>query len=179
MKTLQPFQQKKTPLLPVAIILVSLFVAFYFTYDVFQEYQSKWEEYATVIEEQKNMQKTLDALNLVRDQTQSGKSEIQKYIQEFREDIIYDKVFSTVGTDGKIWAISIDSGEMLTSGLSLANIQFTLDVQELSNLLAFLDRATDTNGQQRFLIQSLSFPYSSSNTSLISATIRLGMYTIK
>jgi hypothetical protein len=55
-----------------------------------------------VIEEQKNIQKTLDALNLVRDQTQSGKSEIQKYIQEFREDIIYEKVFSTVGRDGKI-----------------------------------------------------------------------------
>lgn len=179
MKTLPTFHQRKTPLLPVVIILVSLFVAFYFTLDAFQAYQSKWEEYASAIGDQKSVQNTLDTLNLVRDQTQAGKSEMQKYIQEFREDIIYEKVFSTVGSDGKIWAISIDSGEVLTSGLSLTNIQFTLDVEELSNLLAFLDRATDANGKQRFLVQSLSFPYSSSNTSLISATIRLGMYTIK
>lgn len=102
MKTLQPFQQKKPSFVPMAIILASLFVAFFFTYDAFISYQSKGEEYASAQGEQKKAQNTLDTLNLVKEQTQMGKSEIQKYIQEFREDIIYEKVFSTVGTDGKI-----------------------------------------------------------------------------
>lgn len=86
----------------MAIILTSLFVTFFFTYDIFLSYQSKGDEYATAQGEQEKSRKLLDDLNIVKEQTQTGKSEIQKYIQEFREDVIYEKVFSTVGVDGKI-----------------------------------------------------------------------------
>ncbi|MDD2745077.1 MAG: hypothetical protein PHU93_00930, partial [Candidatus Gracilibacteria bacterium] len=91
----------------------------------------------------------------------------------------YEKVFSTVGTDGKIASISISPGETLTSGLSLSSIQFSMDVDNISNLLSFLDRATSENAPQRFLVKSLGFAYSSSATTNLSAVITLGMYTIK
>lgn len=179
MKNVQPFQDNRTSILPVIIILVSLFLAFAVTYDLFVEYQSKSEEYATAQTAQNEAGKTLERLDRVKSETQDGKSDIQKYIQEFREDTIYQKLFDTVGTDGKVGAVSIQSGEVLTSGLTLANVSFTLDVADMSNLLAFLDRATDENGKQRFLIKNISFPYSSGNPANITASITLGMYTIK
>ena len=173
MKHVQPFQDSRTSLLPVIVILVSLFVAFVFTYDMFVEYQAKGEEYATAKSAQEAAGKTLDRLDRIKVETAEGQSEIQKYIQEFREDIIYEKIFETVGTDGKIGSISITSGEVLTSGLTLANVNFTLDVADISNLLAFLDRATDENGKQRFLIKSVSFPYSTGETTNMSVSVSL------
>lgn len=179
MKHVQPFQDNRTSLLPVIVILVSLFVAFVFTYDMFVAYQTKGEEYATAKSAQETAGKTLERLDQIKIETTEGQSEIQKYIQEFREDVIYEKIFETVGTDGKIGAISITAGEVLTSGLTLANVSFTLDVADISNLLAFLDRATDENGKQRFLIKSISFPYSTGEATNMSVAITLGMYTIK
>lgn len=179
MKEIQPFQRSKTSIYPAIIMLLSLFVAAMFTYDMFMGYQTKNETLALAQDEQSKAGKMLEQLDEVKNKTQDQKTDIQKYIQEFREDTIYDKVFTTVGTDGKISSISISPGEVLTSGLSLATVQFSMNVDNISNLLAFLDRATDENAEQRFLIQSLGFPYSSSSMNNLSANIALGMYTIK
>lgn len=179
MKEIQPFQKSQTSLYPAIIMVFALFVAALFTYDMFIEYQTKSESYALAQDEQIKAGKVLEELDAVKAKTQAQKADIQKYIQEFREDVIYEKVFSTVGTDGKIASISISPGETLTSGLSLSSIQFSMDVDNISNLLSFLDRATSENAPQRFLVKSLGFAYSSSATTNLSAVITLGMYTIK
>ncbi len=102
MKTIQPFQSNKPSPYPMIIIVMSLFIAFVFTYDLFTSYQAKNDEYATALSDQSKAGKLLEELDAVKVDSQKNSSELKKYIQEFREDVIYDKVFSTVGTDGKI-----------------------------------------------------------------------------
>lgn len=102
MKTIHSFQKPRTSVLPILIILVSLFIAFVFTYDLFIEYQDKAEGLAVAISNQKKVGETLENLNRAKEEAKKNSAELEKYIQEFREDTIYDKVFSLVGSDGKI-----------------------------------------------------------------------------
>jgi hypothetical protein len=154
-------------------------MAFVFTYDFFIEHQNKVEAYATAQSDQEKAGKILENLDKVKVESQKNSTELQKYIQEFREDVIYEKVFSLMGTDGKIGSISIDRGETLTSGLTLTNIQFSFESENLDNVLSFLDRATDATGKQRYLVKSFAFPFASANVAPISASVSLGIYTIK
>ncbi len=97
-----------------------------------------------------------------------------------RDDLLLESVFALAGNGADIGSVSFDTGELLTSGLTLAGINITVDTENLDTLLKFIDRATGVDAKRRFLVKSLNFAYESAvTTAPITATIQLGAYTIK
>ncbi len=94
--------------------------------------------------------------------------------------MLLESIFALAGNGADIGSVSLDAGEILTSGMTLAGINITVDTANLDTLLKFIDRATGTDAKRRFLVKSLSFAYESAvTTSPITASIQLGAYTIK
>ncbi len=120
------FQNTRPPILPIGLLLISLVIAFFYTFDAFTEYQSKSEEVKTAQAEQEAAGKLLEQLDGVKTQAISESAEIEKYIKKFREDTIYKEIFAVVQNSGTVGGVTISPGEVLTSGLNLATISFTL-----------------------------------------------------
>lgn len=179
MYTPNRFQKDKPQIIPIGLLVLSVLVAFFFTYDSFIEYQAKIEETQATQHESEEAGKLLEHLDGVKTQVTSGNSDIGKYIRPFREDVLYKQVFDLAQNSGQITNISLTQGEVLSTGLSLAGIQLQLQADSMENLLGFMDKVTHENSERRFLIKSVSFPYSSEQEGPISASILLGAYTIK
>ncbi len=174
------FQANQFSPLPIFIAIAALLIGVFFTFDLYTSSMEKSEELQNAQKKSQDAGTSLTALNSLKAQATVMNSEVQKYIGEFREDKILESIFGLTGSGTQIEGISIDSGEKLTSGMSLVGINLTLQTETSDQLLQFLDRATDQNAPRRFLVKLVSFSYDSSTSNLpLTAIVQLGMYSIK
>ena len=158
---------------------VAVIISIFFTYDLYSSSLQKSDELETLKVNEVTITETLNALNTLSASANASKDS-QKYIWVARDDLILESIFSLSGTGVEIWSVALDSGELLTSGMTLAGINLTVDTTNLDTLLKFIDRATGVDAKRRFLIKSLNFAYeSAATTTPITATIQLWAYTIK
>ena len=119
------------------------------------------------------MKATLASLNEL-ELASKNSTEAAKYIGSSRDDILFEQIFTLSGSGSEIGAVSIDSGELLTSGITLSGISLSLEASNLQSLLGFIDRATAENAQRRFLVKSLSFAYDRATANLpITVNVQL------
>jgi hypothetical protein len=159
--------------------IAALCIWFFVTYDLYASMASLGDEITTLKASKTAISTTLAGLNEL-DGASKNSTEASKYIGLSRDDILFEQIFTLSGSGSEIGAVSIDSGELLTSGITLAGISLSLEATNLQSLLEFLDRATAENAQRRFLVKSLSFAYDRATANLpITATVQLWAYTTK
>jgi hypothetical protein len=131
------------------------------------------DEITTLEASKATLNTTLAHLNEL-DRESKNSTEPAKYIGSSRDDILLEQIFTISGSGAEIGAVSIDAGELLTSGIVLSGISLSVEASNLQSLLEFIDRATAENSQRRFLVKSLSFAYDRSTANLpITATLQL------
>jgi hypothetical protein len=168
----------KAPIGIVAILL-AMGIGFFATYTLYENSISLSEEIATLRNSKTAISATLATLNEL-DAASKTEAGVNQYIGSSRDDLLFEQVFALSGIDAQIGAVSIDSWELLTTGITLSGISFSLEATNLTALLSFLDRATSKESPRRFLIKSLSFAYDRATANLpITATIQLWAYTDK
>ena len=137
------------------------------------------DEITTLKTSQNIVVKTLASLNELEAESKNS-TEATRYIGSPQDDILFEQIFALSGFWSEIGAVSIDAGELLTSGITQSGISLALEANNLQSLLGFIDRATAADAPRRFLIKSLSFAYDRATANLpITATIQLWAYTNK
>lgn len=174
MKQSIQFESKQSPILPILLVIISIFIGIFFTYDqaMLSLENDDTIERATVEKEQAG--KLLETLNSYEKKSKE-QSTNGKLVGIFREDTMLEQVFALVGNRGQIGNISITQGEKLSTGLALATISLNIQTDSLENFLAILDDATKGAGQ-RYYIRGLSIPYSSGKNDAVNTVLQLGMY---
>jgi hypothetical protein len=159
--------------------LAAICIWFFVTYDLYANMSSLGDEITTLEASKATVNATLAHLNELETESKSS-TEPAKYIGSSRDDILLEQIFALSGSGADIGAVSIDSGELLTSGITLSGISLSVEASNLQSLLGFIDRATAESSQRRFLVKSLSFAYDRSAANLpITATLQLWAYTSK
>lgn len=173
------FETKKTPVIPAILIAISAFIGVFFTYGLVIDSLESASRIEDAKIKQAEVGKMLDTLSAFKEMSKKEESSGQKYIGQFREDLILEDIFKLIGEKAKIGAISLSPGEKLSSGLTLSNITVSIETQTLEDFLVILDTATGKGANQKYIIRSLSIPYESGQDTSVSTTLQLGMYTIQ
>lgn len=179
--TTERFQSSKNNILPIVLVLLGLFVGGFFTYDLYYssvEKSSQLEEAKAVAQDK---QQTLDGLNSLKQKagSQEAQADAMRYAGQYREDQILDSLFALAGSGVTIGSVSFTEGERLPVGISLATVNVSVQAATLDQFESFIDDLTSENAKRRYLIKSMSFPYDTSSSLPISASLQLGLYYLK
>lgn len=102
--------------------------------------------------------------------------DIGRYGGEFREDTIFNSLFSPINGIN-IASISLSKGEKTPNGLSLATITLSLKTEDINSLSNFLNYLTNSKiNKKSYIINSLNFPFDTVKNDPVSVSLNLGMY---
>lgn len=175
------FQSSTGQVLPVLFVLIGFFIGGFFTYDLGYSMMDKSSVLEDTQHESAEKRKILDALGVIKQSANlpENQADIQKYAGQFREDQILESLFTVSGSGVAIGGITFQSGERLPSGISLGNVSITVQAESLTRFNALIDDLTSENAKRRYIVKGLSFPYDTSSSAPIAATLQLGLYYIK
>lgn len=103
---------KKDPNTPIAIalILLSVFIASFFTYDAYYASIEKSNALSELRSQTNEKEKELQALNALKTESSSSGSmaEIERYAGNFREDSLLSNLTASIGNDVTIGNVTIE-----------------------------------------------------------------------
>ncbi|MDD2565290.1 MAG: hypothetical protein PHZ26_00980 [Candidatus Gracilibacteria bacterium] len=161
------------------LIIITLGITFFVLSDLYSSYNQYNEEVASLKIKEKSLNEELMTLNEKKNKVKNDKKTqqlIAQYASPYREDIILNQIYAKF--DGvNINDISMDKGQKLPNGLSMANIGFSIDAKNIVELNKYLEYLTDKTSNVRFIIKNAAFPLNSENqNSTTQASLSLGMY---
>ena len=171
--------QKQADRLPhmVGLIIATVVILAFFTQGYIQDFmeksdtlQSAQDKLVSLTIEKTNLQ-TIEK-DIASDTTKQA--DLKRYAGDFREDEILDSLFSQ-NTGVSIQSVSLDRGQKMPNGLSMANVNLGLTVTSKAQLSAFLDYLTAENSPKRYVIKSVDYPFGSSDMGG-SINLSLGTY---
>ncbi|MDD2487597.1 MAG: hypothetical protein PHS92_04485 [Candidatus Gracilibacteria bacterium] len=160
------------------LIVLSLIVLFFVTKDSYYANMEKNTNLEALTNQSQELKDELNALNKIKSDLSSS-PQMQKimnqYGGEFREDNIINNIFMA-NRGINISDISMDKGEKLPNGLTLANVSINLQAQKIEDLNNYYNYLTSENSNLRFVIKNTNFPFNMKNTGTLPVSISLGMY---
>ncbi len=175
------FQSSKGNLIPVILVLVGLFIGGFFTYDLYYSSMEKSSNLEDVTREVEGYRKTLDSLNTLKQSVASdtAQADVVRYAGNYREDQILESIFAVSGSGVSIGSVSLNPGERLPSGISLASVGLSIQADSVARLNTFIDDLTGVYGKRRYLVKGLTFPMDTDASAPVSASVQLGLYYLK
>lgn len=110
---------------------------------------------------------------------------IERYTKSFREDNVYEDIFSLARRAGlTIDAISMSPGPQLPNGFHEGSVNFTVQFDSTAKLMQFIrqissqyDPSRGKNAPQRaFMLKALSYPYGETVSGPLSFPVDLTIY---
>lgn len=173
----------KTPLLSSKATLTALFalvalaLLFFVTWGEYDRYLAGHDRLAAIEARKSSLVETQKKLEAIRTDiaTPAVRADLVRYAGSFREDELYDSILEG-GRDLKIGAISLAKGSQLPNGLSFATVSVGLEVPDIPALNRYLDYLTSPDSTRRYVIKSLSVPYTPGMTGPFGVGLSLGLY---
>ncbi len=165
----------------IALLVFSLLLFVFFERDAYDSYLSAGVDLDAAKTTESQVTAELDTLNAIhtsldaKTASNTVRDDVARYADALREDTVIRSLFVR-NPALSIASIGISGGQVLPSGLSLADITVSFTIKDVIELNKFLEYLTSPQSKKRYVIKSLSFPFDMGNDAPISASLVLGMY---
>ena len=165
----------------IALLVFSLLLFVFFERDAYDSYLSAGVDLDAAKTTESQVTAELDALNAIHTSldgktgSNTVRGDVARYADALREDTIIRSLFVR-NPALSIASVGISGGQVLPSGLSLADITVSFTIKDVIELNKFLEYLTSPQSKKRYVIKSLTFPFDMGSDAPLSTSLVLGMY---
>lgn len=172
-------KRSRDQIISIVLLIGSIVIGFFFTMDQGYGYIEKKDTLEATKKEASEKKQSLQKLQATVQNIETSvelQSDIERYAGDFREDVIFDSIF-TPAKGISIATVSLSKGEKMPNGLSLATISVSLKAQDTNVLGEFLNYLTKSEiNKKSYIINSLTFPLDTTKNEAVSVNMELAMY---
>lgn len=166
------------------IVLVSLFILVLFTRNQVSNMQVKLDEKEIKEIELQTKRDELQKLNDIKSKLETEENDIDKYINQVKEDEIVNYIYSKIEEDNlkypdwasAIRSISISKWEINEIWFYESNITLNLRVPSEDRMFKTLDFFIKKDSKYKFFIDSFNYPKTDSESGSYNVTIPLKVF---
>jgi hypothetical protein len=164
-------------ILTLAFAILTLILLYFVTWSEYDRYLAASDQLSSLETrktERLESQKKLEAIR-AEVTTAAVQADLVRYAGSFREDALYDSIFEGA-RDLKVGSVALSKGSQLPNGLSFGTIALSIQTPDIPALNRYLDYLTSRDSTRRYVIQSVSFPYTPGMTGSFGVGLSLGLY---
>jgi len=166
------------------IILLSLFILVLVTRNQISDIQVKLDEKEIKEVELQSKRDELQKLNDIKTKLETQDNDIDKYINEVKEDEIINYIYSKIEEDNlkysdwvsTIRSLSISKWELNEIWFYESNISLNLRVPSEDRMFKILDFFIKKDSKYKFFIESFNYPKTDSESGSYNVTIPLKIF---